>query len=368
MKRREFIVQSLSASAVIFGAGYASLDIFGKRLTRYEPTIESRASIAAAKVLNEANPAVDEGLLSVSENIIIRPDGLTHSRPAMAYAQQRAENEMGKLPEFLESQPFEEIVLTDAQKAAAEKAQIAIPDKKATSLQQKISNFETNFTDDIILSELEYQHLVKTLERLNRVQDYVGFGNFNVLSLDDALKYAKYTPRIGEFTQEEKNFLDMMFAYESSRLGFYGEKVVSSQTNVIATSDVVKMPGTGHYVFRGHPEAFYQQVRNEVGDTLILTSGVRNVVKQYQLFMAKAVHASGNLSRASRSLAPPGHSYHAIGDFDVGQVGGGLNNFTAEFAKTDEFKRLQDLGYVRIRYTADNNLGVRYEPWHIRVV
>ena len=100
----------------------------------------------------------------------------------------------------------------------------------------------------------------------------------------------------------------------------------------------------------------------------MLTSGVRGVVKQYHLFMAKAVQSEGNLSRASRSLAPPGHSFHAIGDFDVGRVNGGLSNFTSDFAQTDEFKRLQDLGFVKIRYTTDNEYGVRYEPWHIRVV
>jgi zinc D-Ala-D-Ala carboxypeptidase len=26
------------------------------------------------------------------------------------------------------------------------------------------------------------------------------------------------------------------------------------------------------------------------------------------------------------------------------------------------------LGYVQIRYTEDNRLGVRFEPWHIKVV
>ena len=32
-----------------------------------------------------------------------------------------------------------------------------------------------------------------------------------------------------------------------------------------------------------------------------------------------------------------------------------------------EFKRLMDLGYVSIRYDESNALGVRHEPWHVRV-
>ena len=115
-------------------------------------------------------------------------------------------------------------------------------------------------------------------------------------------------------------------------------------------------------------EALYDKLKKDVGDSIVLTSGIRSVVKQTHLFLAKTIQSKGNLSKASRSLAPPGHSYHGIGDFDVGKVGFGRKNFTEAFAKTDEFKRLVDLGYVDIRYHRNNMLGVRYEPWHIKVV
>ncbi len=52
---------------------------------------------------------------------------------------------------------------------------------------------------------------------------------------------------------------------------------------------------------------------------MYLTSGVRGVAKQFILFLAKAEANGGNLSLASRSLAPPGYSYHGVGDFDVGE-------------------------------------------------
>ena len=88
---------------------------------------------------------------------------------------------------------------------------------------------------------------------------------------------------------------------------------------------------------------------------------------QLHLFLAKTFQSDGNLSRASRSLAPPGYSFHNAGDFDVGKNGLGEMNFTADFSHTDEFKRLINLGYVDIRYTDSNQLGVRYEPWHIKL-
>jgi len=91
-------------------------------------------------------------------------------------------------------------------------------------------------------------------------------------------------------------------------------------------------------------------------------------VKQLQLFLSKLDLSNGNLSLASRSLAPPGHSYHGIGDFDVGKKGFGKRNFTADFAMTEEYNKLIKLKYVDLRYTENNQVGVRYEPWHIKVV
>ena len=100
---------------------------------------------------------------------------------------------------------------------------------------------------------------------------------------------------------------------------------------------------------------------------MVLTSGIRSVTKQFLLFLNKAYGSEGNLSLASRSLAPPGYSYHGIGDFDVGQTGLGPDNFTERFTTTSVYKRLNEQGYVRIRYPLDNMLGVRFEPWHIKV-
>ena len=104
-----------------------------------------------------------------------------------------------------------------------------------------------------------------------------------------------------------------------------------------------------------------------MGRQAVLTSGVRSIIKQTLLFLNKAKKTRGNLSMASRSLAPPGFSYHGIGDFDIGQAGYGISNFTERFATTKVYKRLYKLGYTKFRYNKNNLLGVRFEPWHIKV-
>ncbi|MCV6614297.1 MAG: M15 family metallopeptidase [Cellvibrionaceae bacterium] len=232
----------------------------------------------------------------------------------------------------------------------------------------KVRFFENEFADDIYLAEEEKKVLLSVVLRLGRVQKVVGHGNFNVLSFDNALAYAKKYSRVGEFTEVEKTFMESIFEAQASDYGFFGDKVSSKLTENISSGQIVKIPYSGHYLFKGDSVAYYNKLKKDVGKNIILTSGIRSNVKQMYLFLNKAVHSEFNLSKASRSLAPPGHSFHGIGDFDVGRVGWGHLNFTDKFSETREFKRMEDLGYVQIRYTTDNELGVRYEPWHIKVV
>lgn len=238
----------------------------------------------------------------------------------------------------------------------------------STSIQDKVRFFESEFTDDIRLSESEWSVMQSVIVRLERVQKVVGHGNFNVLGFDEALKFAKRYNSVGEFTKAELAFIEKVFFTQASEYGFMGEKVTNELTTTIAKAETVKVPHSGHFLFKGDSQAYYDKLKADIGSSIILTSGIRSNVKQIHLFLSKASVSNYNMSKASRSLAPPGHSFHGIGDFDVGRVGWGYNNFTDEFAQTDEFKRMQDLGYVQIRYTKDNSLGVRFEPWHIKVV
>jgi D-alanyl-D-alanine carboxypeptidase len=221
---------------------------------------------------------------------------------------------------------------------------------------------------DVILVPAQRIDFDSALARLRRLQNYVGYGNFNIIGWDRSLKLARNLDVVGAFTADELELIEELFFADAQTLGFYGDKVVTSLSSNIASRDIAKIPRSGHFLFKGDSTTTYNRIRRDLGDSVILTSGIRSVVKQIYLFMNKAEKVDGNLSLASYSLAPPGHSYHAVGDFDVGKKGFGHRNFSEEFAKTDEFKRLIDLGYLDIRYPQQNPFGVRYEPWHIKVV
>ena len=227
--------------------------------------------------------------------------------------------------------------------------------------------FDTVFEDDIFLEEALLPELDSSLDRLKKLQTVVGNSNFCLLDFDEALKLSKAYADIGEFSKPELDFLEMIFYSQGETYGFMGEKPIKTITGKISKNKVEKIPFTGNYLYQGRPAELYQEILRQVGSDVILTSGVRSVMKQFLLFLNKAKAGRGNLSMASRSLAPPGYSFHGIGDFDVGQKGYGSQNFTEAFTRTDVYKKLIDLGYLKFRYERDNNLGVRFEPWHIEV-
>ena len=231
----------------------------------------------------------------------------------------------------------------------------------------KIKNFNKHFEEDVILIEHRLQLLKSVTNRLRRVRSIVGHANFSLLSFDHALLYARRYSKIGSFPNEEIAFLEEIFYTNANDYGFFGSKVTTNITSKIGKREIKKIPYTGNYLFREASVNLYQKIRRDIGKSIVLTSGVRGVVKQMYLFLAKSIRSGGNLSMASRSLAPPGHSFHGNGDFDVGKVGYGHRNFSEDFAKTREFKRLEELGYIRIRYHKQNPFGVRFEPWHVKV-
>lgn len=231
----------------------------------------------------------------------------------------------------------------------------------------KIRNFDADFRNDIYLSESNALLLVPTVQRLERVQSFVGHANFNLLSFEEMQYFARNYPDIGAFTRLELEFLEEIFHADATEYGFFGAKVTPELNYRILQKDVIKIENSGHYLHRGESLRHFEQIRKDVGQQIQLTSGIRNNVKQTHLFLAKALQSKGNLSKASRSLAPPGHSFHNAGDFDVGKAGLGEQNFTADFSTTEEYQRLIRLGYVDIRYTDDNQFGVRFEPWHIKL-
>jgi hypothetical protein len=222
--------------------------------------------------------------------------------------------------------------------------------------------------NDVFLKEDEYNVLLSLNSRLRRVKQYVGYGNFNLISFSDALFYARNYPKIGAFKKEELLLIERLFYETPQQYGFYGVRTCTDLNNKIAKKDVVKVAHTGHYLFKGKSQEDYTNVLNDIGEGIILTSGVRNVVKQLSLYTNKIVRTRGNMTKATNAIAPPAYSYHTISDFDVGKVGWGYKNFTAAFAKTVEFKEMKKLDYIGMRYKKNNKDGVRFEPWHVEVI
>jgi len=241
---------------------------------------------------------------------------------------------------------------------------------KGTSIRQeqfRKNVFTMDHKGDVILSSDDYILLCRLTRRLARLQVSAGHGNFALMDFDAARDHAGYNTYTGAFTPAEIDFMEKIFHQDARLYGFMGAKPLHGITDSVQTRKIVRVPETGNYLFKGRSLETYRRMSGDVGSELILTSGIRGIPKQFYLFFRKAVKTQGNLSLASRSLAPPGYSFHGIGDFDVGSVRLGSDNFTRQFTRTDVFKKLRDLDYVHLRYTEKNHLGVRFEPWHIKV-
>jgi len=231
----------------------------------------------------------------------------------------------------------------------------------------KVRFFNRDYTDDVFLSDSEMPFLLSTHLRFERIQKQIGHGNFCLAGFDDSLAYARTYACIGAFPRPELDFLEKLFHRPARDYGFMGKKTIPRLTWQVPAGKTIKVHGSGNYLYKGRSQALYQDIRKKIGKEAVLTSGIRGVSKQFLLFLDKAVQSRGNLSMASRSLAPPGYSFHATGDFDMGERGFGVDNFTEKFTRTRVYNRLASLGYIRFRYGPRNHLGVRYEPWHVEV-
>jgi zinc D-Ala-D-Ala carboxypeptidase len=231
----------------------------------------------------------------------------------------------------------------------------------------KVRNPDLAFSDDVYLDKNGQQLLLMVLQRLERLRAHVGDGNFTTISFDEAVSIANRQVSVEQFSEQELTFMEMIHGRDAKDYGFYGAKQVTSLTQRITPSATIKIPNSGNYLFKGESFEKFGKIRTALGEEVVLTSGIRGIVKQFHLFLNKTNRHGGNLSLASRSLAPPGYSYHAIGDFDIGQKGFGTQNFTERFESTPVYRFLTEKGYIDNRYWRDNAFGVRYEPWHIKL-
>lgn len=341
MDRRAFLEGFLTASTVAFGGHF-----MWQRLN---------AAPSAAPSLVRLEPGQRHSVTAGSGTIrsIIPEDPMTAAAHSPQY----------------QLQDLSEVLPLPAPAISVDRGDeiVQLSDAQVESYLKKIRNFDAIFASDIFLAPSYEALLHKTAQHLKRVENYIGHGNFNLLAFDEMLQFGKDFPRIGPFESDELKFIEEIFFANPNRYGFYGEKIIGDLTDAIPRQSVEKIANTGHFLLKGESLNLYKQIKRDVGEELILTSGVRSIVKQMHLFLSKTIEANGNLSRASRSLAPPGHSYHGIGDFDIGKIGYGEKNFTADFSDTAEYRRIAQLGYVDIRYPSDNLFGVRFEPWHIKI-
>ena len=240
-------------------------------------------------------------------------------------------------------------------------------DKSIKDYLHKMKHFNKPRKEDIRVSMEEYATFTSVVKRLRRLEAFVGHGNFQYLNFDNCLLFARNYEQIGKFTEKELNFLEETFYRDAAMYGFLGSKPLMNITDNIKKNEVIKVPYSGTFLRKDPSLDIFSKIRKKVGDELVLTSGVRGIMKQFLLFLNKAYTHGGNLSLASRSLAPPGYSFHGIGDFDVGKRGFGIKNFTEGFTSTEVYRKLVEFGYLTLRYPDKNLLGVRYEPWHIKI-
>ncbi len=107
------------------------------------------------------------------------------------------------------------------------------------------------------------------------------------------LKTAARYSKIGKFTQEELDFIEELFYSDPKEHGFYGKRTMPSLTSNIDKKEVIKVPRTGHYLFKGHSDESYKRVISDVGKSLVLTSGVRGIPKQMNLYFNKIKEHKG---------------------------------------------------------------------------
>ena len=148
---------------------------------------------------------------------------------------------------------------------------------------QKVKNFDQTFSEDIFLSAKKKIVFQTTFKKILRVKKLIGYANFNLISFDDMIMYARRYPKIGRFTKAELKFIYEIFFYDANKYGFHGNKVIKELTSEINKKETIKISGSGHYLFQGDALVKFNQLRKDVGPNLILTSGVRRDRKSTRL-------------------------------------------------------------------------------------
>jgi hypothetical protein len=210
-------------------------------------------------------------------------------------------------------------------------------------------------------------------DRLAAVERHMGAGRFSVTDYPAvfALGAAHAALRL---SPAERATLDALFALDARRFGFAGPRASASLEATLPVSSLVTTRGS---TARVYPPAAALVARLQAAGCarLVVTSGVRGIPKQTLLFVRKVLQGGGTgwdfaraYATAARSVAPPGYSFHATGDIDVGESGAGPEvNFSERFVQTGTYRCIAAQPGVRWRYPPGNEAGVMHEPWHLAV-
>ena len=165
----------------------------------------------------------------------------------------------------------------------------------------KLKNFNKPHKDDIIISGADYGILRSTVKRLFRLQSYMGHGYFYTLSFTGGIYMSGKDPAVGKFPASEIEFLEKIFYADAANYGFLGHKPIQNINLRINRKEIVRDSLTGSYLYKGAPVETFKKIKRILGDNVILTSGVRGLMKQFLLFLNKVYRNNGNVSLASRS-------------------------------------------------------------------
>lgn len=224
---------------------------------------------------------------------------------------------------------------------------------------KKMSSPDIVNPSDIFVLKTEREVFDSSFKKLYALLNRVGYVKFSALDISQARTLVS-------FTDDEMDYLKKLFMFDASNFGFYRDKPLSDFNAKIDSTKLTQ--ANGILCFDGKTIDKYRAMKDSIGDDVFMSSGIRSIVKQSFLFIQKARHCDYNLSMASRTIAPPGYSYHGVGYFDIGSRKISLSqNFTDQFADTGVFKKAAKDGYISLRYGLENKLGVRYGPWHVKV-
>lgn len=200
--------------------------------------------------------------------------------------------------------------------------------------------------------------------RLAAVERQMGFVAFAVTDYPSVFALGDVHKKL-RFSAEERAALSALFALDARRFGFTGPRASEDLDAAMPRSRLVKTRGSAVLVYPAAAE-LVRRLQDAGCKRLIVTSGARGIPKQTLLFVRKALRVG--FAQAARSVAPPGYSFHATGDIDVGDADAGADvNFSERFAGTGTYACIAALPGVRWRYPKGNAANVIYEPWHLAV-